>query len=72
MSTNLIKVDARGVSCPQPVLMAKKAISDSPALVEVCVDNSTARGNIERFLKSAGYTVETISKNDEFIITAKK
>ena len=72
MLTNHIKVDARGVSCPQPVLMAKQAIAGNPFLVEICVDNSTARGNVERFLKSAGYTVETINNSYEFIITARK
>ena len=72
MTPDLLKVDARGISCPQPVLMANKAIADRPALVEICVDNSTARGNVERFMKNSGYTVDTISGNDEYISTARK
>jgi len=72
MTPDLKKIDARGVSCPQPVLMAKKALAQNPAMIEICVDNITARGNVERFMKNSGYTVETIMSNDEFIISARK
>ena len=45
-------VDARGLSCPQPVLMTKKALEASPSAkcFEIIVDNGTAKekdGNID-------------------------
>lgn len=67
------QIDARGVSCPQPVLMTKKALENNPQGIDVMVDNTTARGNVERFMKNAGYKV-TIKHIDEeeFILSARK
>lgn len=53
-----ITVDARGLACPQPVLLAKKAIEVTEE-VTVLVDNDTAVENIRRLaVKTAcGYSV---------------
>ena len=59
------RVDARGMSCPQPILMTKKALENSPKELEVLVDNTTASRNVERFFKSQGYKVQVSSLNDE-------
>ena len=40
----MIKVDARGCACPQPVLMTKNAMAKDNN-VEVTVDNNTAKNN---------------------------
>ncbi len=38
------KVDARGLSCPQPVVLAKKAVENTQEeVIEVLVDNAAAR-----------------------------
>jgi len=66
------KIDARGMSCPQPVLMTKNAIKGSPSQVEVRVDNETARGNVERFLSSSGYKVSITEIEDEFLLKGTK
>jgi selenium metabolism protein YedF len=42
-----IIVDARGLACPQPVIMAKKAVEENRE-VTVLVDNDTAVENIRR------------------------
>ena len=49
-------VDARGCSCPQPVIMTKKALAKESKL-EVLVDNNTAMNNVTRLAKSQGCTV---------------
>ena len=73
MSINLIKVDACGKSCPEPVLLAKKALDQNPPGLEITVDNTTARGNVERFLRNSGCKINTIEgSNEEFIITASR
>lgn len=46
-------VDARGLSCPQPVLLAKKAIAENTE-VAVIVDNGIAVENIRRLAAHAG------------------
>ena len=50
-------VDARGYSCPQPVLMTKQALAKDSKL-EVLVDNNTAMNNIVRFAENQGCKAE--------------
>lgn len=45
-------VDARGLSCPQPVIVTKKAMEKSEENLEILVDNTTARDNVLRFVKT--------------------
>ncbi len=56
---NKIEVlDARGLSCPQPIMVVNKAIKKlSRGTIEVLVDSGTARDNVSRFAQSAGWTV---------------
>ncbi len=64
--------DARGLSCPQPVLKAKMALKENPDGIQIIVDNNTARNNVDRFMKNSGYKVEVEEKDGDFILTARK
>ena len=66
-------VDARGCSCPQPVLMTKKALEKESSF-EVLVDNNTAKNNILRFAQSQGCkeSVEDGENADEHVIKISK
>jgi len=66
------QIDARGMACPQPVLMTKKAVEAGCNKVEVMVDNNTAKNNVERFLKNLGYKISIIEKEDEYIVEGTK
>ena len=68
-----MRIDASGLSCPQPVLMTKKGVAESPNGVEVLVDNMTACNNVKKFLKNAGFnvTVEEVG-DEEFLISSSK
>ncbi len=68
----LVKIDARGISCPQPVLMTKNALINNPKEVEITVDNATAKNNVERYMKQSGYSVSSKNKEDDFILYGKK
>jgi selenium metabolism protein YedF len=58
------KIDARGLSCPAPVLATKAAIEeDRPQHIEVVVDNEPAKQNVVRFMESQGYTA-TVEQAD--------
>ncbi len=58
-------IDARGLSCPQPALLATKAIKKlSKGTLEVLVDSATARENVSRLAKNAGWTVTIEDKPD--------
>lgn len=65
-------IDARGLSCPQPVLLTKKAVDSKPEVVTILVDNETAKGNVLRFLKNAGYTVEVETSGETIQLAARK
>jgi tRNA 2-thiouridine synthesizing protein A len=55
----MTEVDARGFSCPVPVVRTKKAMEENPnqALV-VLVDTVTSRENVSRLAQSKGYSVK--------------
>jgi tRNA 2-thiouridine synthesizing protein A len=68
----LKEIDARGISCPQPVLMTKKALVENPEGIVVLVDNNTAKSNVMRFAQNSGYTAKVREENEEFVITIAK
>lgn len=65
-------IDARGRSCPEPVLMTKKAVAANPSGASILVDNVTARENIKRFAKNKGYKVEITEDQDGILLVLSK
>ena len=66
-------VDARGLSCPMPVVMVQKAVkSDSPAALEVLVDNQCSVENVTRFAENSGYKVSVRPDGQDFRLTLSK
>ena len=66
-----ITVDARGLSCPQPVVLTMEALKQKAEAYEILVDNQTALNNVSRFVKNAGKTASVTEKDDEYIIEVK-
>ena len=68
----MIELDARGLSCPDPMLMAKKAMKDAPSEeVSVSVDSASARDNIARAAKIEGRDVTVSDTGDGWIVLIK-
>jgi TusA-related sulfurtransferase len=65
------KIDTRGMSCPEPVLMTKKAIEQNPKGLDILAGDKTAKNNIKRFLETKGFSVEIDDCNQEFLIKAR-
>ena len=65
-------VDARGLSCPQPVIMAQKAIADGKFPVEVLVDTVTSRENVRRMAERLGCKITVTQQEDEFKLVLTK
>lgn len=65
------RVDTRGFLCPQPLIMTRRAISDTPdgGDFEVVVDNDTARCNLMSYLTEMGLAPVCREVFDEFFIT---
>jgi TusA-related sulfurtransferase len=53
----MIEIDARGLSCPQPVIETKKVLDKKPEKATVLVDNQAALENVTRYAKAAKYQV---------------
>ena len=62
-------IDARGLTCPQPVEMNKTRHAGSPATCEVHVDNPTAKENVTRFAEHAGYHVTAATEGGDYRLT---
>ena len=50
-------VEARGLPCPQPVIMTRNALQEGDAVTTI-VDNETAQHNVTRMAEKAGCTVQ--------------
>ena len=58
-------VDARGLSCPQPVMLTRQTIRKlDKGTVEVLVDSGTARDNVSRIARNTGWKVTVEEKSD--------
>ena len=56
-------VDARGLPCPQPVILTRKAVQESDEVTTI-VDNKMAQHNVTRMAQKAGYVVQTEQRDD--------
>ncbi|MDD2553747.1 MAG: sulfurtransferase TusA family protein [Desulfotomaculaceae bacterium] len=65
--------DARGLLCPEPVLITKKEIERlGKGTFQVLVDTVAARDNITRLAKSKKWEISAQPRGDEFLLTLKK
>lgn len=67
----MLTVDSCGMSCPQPVLLAKNAANNSNE-VEVICDNNTSRNNVAKYLKSNGFDVKIEEDGENFRVKGNK
>ena len=66
-------IDARGLSCPQPVLMVQQEVKRfAPQRLTVLVDDQCAVGNIRRYASSQGYRVQVTEAEEDFTLELTK
>ena len=65
-------LDARGLSCPEPVVMIRKAMASKADEYTMVVDNPTAKENVTRYAEHQGYTVTVSENGADFTLTMKK
>lgn len=61
-------VDCRGLTCPQPVIMTKQALADSPRQLKILVDNAASKENVVKFAAASGYGVHVTESGGVFQI----
>ena len=65
--------DARGLLCPEPVLIAKREMDRlGRGAFQVLVDTAAARDNITRLAKNQKWEISIEQKDEEFLLTLKK
>jgi len=64
-------VDARGLACPQPVILTGKALKEVDA-VTVIVDDETPMQNVSRMATQKGFNVQVEEKGGDFYLHIQK
>jgi len=55
----MIEIDARGLSCPVPVVKTQKALQENPGeRLTVLVESEVSKENVSRLARSRGYSVK--------------
>ncbi len=65
-------VDARGLSCPQPVILTTKALREGEFPFEVIVETGTSRDNVTRVARKSGCDVVVEGREGEFVLRIDK
>lgn len=65
-------LDARGLSCPEPVIMIRKAMMSKENAYTMIVDNLVSRENVTRYAEHQGYTVAVSEDNGEYTLSITK
>ena len=65
-------IDARGLSCPEPVVLTRNAMASKEDAYEVLVDAAAARENVMRDAQNQGYRVSVAEKDGEFTLSTTK
>ena len=65
-------VDARGLLCPEPVVLTQRAVKDGAKQLAVLVDAEAAKENVTRFAISRGYSVSVETNRTDVTLTLKK
>jgi len=66
------KIDARGLSCPQPVVLTQKAIKDGKTEFQVLVDSVVSKENVIRCAERNNLSASVSSEGDTFTISISK
>jgi tRNA 2-thiouridine synthesizing protein A len=66
-------VDARGLSCPQPVLLALSEIKKTEkGEIVILVDTDTSKENVSRLVQQSGWSVEVERVQEDYRLVLKK
>ena len=65
------QIDARGLDCPKPVILTKKALEETDNIL-ILVDNEVAKDNLRRFGENGGYDVTILENSNGIELFLKK
>lgn len=65
-------IDARGLSCPEPVILIRKAMMSKEEQYEIIVDNMASKENVTRYAEHQGYKVTVSESDGEYTLSISK
>lgn len=65
-------VDARGLSCPEPVMVAKRELERHPEGIEIILDTHVSVENVNRLVHNMGYCVSINQEDENYHLIIKK
>lgn len=65
-------LDARGLSCPEPVIMIRKAMASKEDAYQIVVDNPASKENVTRYAEHQGYQVSVTEQDGEYTLSITK
>lgn len=65
-------IDARGYSCPEPVMMLRKAMFTKEDSYEILVDNRVSVENLTRYAGHNDYDTECKEEGEDFHLFIRK
>ena len=68
----MTQLDARGLSCPEPVILIRKAMAGKEPRYEMVVDNPVSRENVTRYAEHQGYRVTVNEEQGEYKLVMTK
>ncbi len=72
------EIDARGLGCPHPVILTKKALEkikegmQYQGGITIIVDNTTSSENVSRYAKSQNCQVKVDKKGEDYYVEISK
>ena len=64
----MVVVDARGLSCPEPLMLTERALKENQGAIKVLVSEPHQRMNVEKLAKSKGKKATSTAVGSEFEI----
>ena len=65
-------IDARGLSCPEPVVLLRSAMASNENSYQIIVDNHASRENTTRYAQHQVYQVSVSEQDGEWTLTFTK
>lgn len=66
------RIDARGLSCPQPVVLVDRAVQDGNTDLEILVNNEVSRENVLRMAARRGLKTDVRQEGTDIVIRATR
>ena len=64
----MVEVDARGLSCPEPIMLTAEALASADGPVKVLVSEPHQKTNVEKFAKDRGKKTTVTEDGSDFVI----